>query len=79
MLMHYVHHDAMSKLKSYLTLKRMSQRAFAARIGVDPSIISRLTRGEMTPSLQLAVEIEAATKGFIPAKSWVVLQGQRAG
>lgn len=67
----------MSKLKEYLTQRGMSQRAFAACIGVDPSIVSRLTREEMTPSLQLAAEIEAATNGDIPATSWVVVQGQK--
>lgn len=75
-MMHLVHHIAMSKLKEYLTLNGLSQRAFAECIGVDPSIVSRLSREEMTPSLQLAADIEAATNGDIPATSWVVARKQ---
>ena len=61
----------MSKLKTYLEAEKLTQRAFAAMIAVDQSIVSRLTRDEMTPSLQLAVDIERATGGFVPVAAWL--------
>jgi DNA-binding XRE family transcriptional regulator len=70
-LMHVMHHAGMTKLAAHLSAVGMSQRAFAAAIGVDPSIISRLSRKEMTPSLTLAVAIERATQGAVPADCWV--------
>lgn len=69
--MHVVHHSFMSKLSSYLALNGIKQRAFASAIGVDPSIVSRLARNEMTPSLQLAVAIENETGGVVPATCWI--------
>ncbi|WP_164555131.1 helix-turn-helix domain-containing protein [Paracoccus haematequi] len=69
----------MSKLTHYLAKEGLTQRAFAARVSVDPSIISRLTREEMTPGLQLAVDIERETNGFVPASSWVEASLKRAG
>lgn len=61
----------MTKLASYLKENSLTHRVFAERIGVDPSIVSRLTRDDMTPSLKLAVEIERQTGGNVPAVSWV--------
>jgi DNA-binding transcriptional regulator YdaS (Cro superfamily) len=77
--MHDVHHAAMSKLAAHLNTNGLSQRAFAAIVGVDPSIISRLTRAEMTPSLTLAVAIERATQGAVPAESWVGPENEQVG
>ncbi len=61
----------MSDLSTYLTRHKLSQRTFAERIGVDPSIVSRLVRREIKPSLELAVTIQRETKGKIKAESWV--------
>ncbi len=61
----------MTKLKEYLARERINQREFAERIEVDPSIVSRLSRDKMSPSLPLAAKIERETNGFIPAVSWV--------
>ncbi len=62
---------AMSNLSDYLAKNGIKQRAFASEIGVDPSIVSRLARNEMTPSLQLAADIERATRGAVKAIGWV--------
>lgn len=61
----------MNKLAQYLTDTRQSQIAFAEAIGCDKSIVSRLTRFEMVPSLELAVKIQNATDGFVSATSWI--------
>ena len=75
-LMHYL---AMSSLTQHLTSHGLTQRAFAARIGVDPSIVSRLCANLMTPSLHLAIQIERETNGAVPASSWVDAEHKRAG
>jgi len=61
----------MNKLATYIKGAGISQREFADRVGVDYSIVSRLARDGMRPSLELAVRIERETKGAVPANSWV--------
>ena len=61
----------MSALKPYLADQNLSQKAFALRLSVDPSIVSRLANGQMLPSLELAVQIERETGGAVPATSWI--------
>lgn len=61
----------MSNLQVYLTENGITQRAFADALGVDQSVVSRLSRKKMNPGLPLAVRIESATGGAVPAKSWV--------
>lgn len=61
----------MMNLHTYLQERGISQRDFARLIGVDPGIVSRLSRGLMRPSLELAAKIETATRGKIKAVSWV--------
>lgn len=62
----------MMTLSEYIAEKKIKQRAFAVTIGVDPSIVSRLTAGAMRPSLELAFAIERETAGAVPASSWVI-------
>lgn len=63
----------MSHLSEYLKQNGISQRSFAATVGVDQSVISRLCadKGDAKPSLALAVRIEHETKGKVPATAWV--------
>lgn len=61
----------MSTLSDYLTAHRISQRAFAKEVDVDPSMISRLAGGTARPSLELAVSIERRTRGAVRAVSWI--------
>ena len=74
-----MHSLAMYSLTQHLTSHGLTQRAFAARIGVDPSIVSRLCANLMTPSLHLAIQIERETNGAVPASSWVDAEHKRAG
>jgi transcriptional regulator with XRE-family HTH domain len=61
----------MTDLGAYLSSRNISQRAFAARLGVHQSIVSRLCRREIRPGLDLAFHIQRETHGAVPAESWV--------
>lgn len=61
----------MQNLTQYRKERGYSQGQFAKIVSTDQSIISRIERGDITPSLRLAVEIERATGGQIPASIWV--------
>lgn len=53
------------KLETYLTEQGIKPTAFAAEIGVAPSTITRLLRGERSPRLELMVAIKKATGGAV--------------
>ena len=61
----------MEHLKVYLANAGISQRAFAAMIKVDPSVLCRYISGEVTPSLSAALRIKLATKGKVPVDVWI--------
>ncbi len=61
----------MTFLAQHLAEQKISQKAFAVRLGVDPSIVSRLVNNGMRPSLELAVAIERETAGVVTASSWI--------
>jgi DNA-binding transcriptional regulator YdaS (Cro superfamily) len=63
----------MTFLAQHLAEQKISQKAFAVRLGVDPSIVSRLVNNGMRPSLELAVAIERETGGAVTASSWIPL------
>lgn len=73
--MHNVHVVGMDKLKQYLSDTQTPQAAFAARVGVDQTTISRIARKRVAPSLELALRIKEATSGavqpedLLPAKT----------
>ena len=60
----------MMTLKQYLQEKRIRQTAFARSLGVSDCHVSELVNGQKRPGLQLAVKIERATGGAVPAVSW---------
>lgn len=51
--------------------KKVSDADLSAKIGRDRSIVSRIPRGKMLPSLEIAAAIERATAGKVPMKCWV--------
>ncbi|QOL80446.1 helix-turn-helix transcriptional regulator [Pseudooceanicola spongiae] len=59
----------MKSLSQYRADNAISQRAFAERLGVSQSLISRIEHGTVSPSLSLAVKIEFATEGNVTAVS----------
>lgn len=44
---------------------------FATLIGKDRSIVNRIRRGEMRPTLEVAADIEAKTNGEVPMQAWI--------
>lgn len=60
----------MTTLAKFLTSAGVTQHEFAQNLGVTQATISRLARRKKTPGLRLAVAIEAATGGAVPAASW---------
>jgi DNA-binding transcriptional regulator YdaS (Cro superfamily) len=48
-----------------------NRSAWADRLGVSRSYLSDLLNGNKRPSLDLAVQIERATGGAVPATSWI--------
>jgi len=69
--MHIVHKDGMKNLLEYRKAFGLTQRELADDVGVDQSVISRFERGQARPRLSVAVAIERATGGEVPASSWV--------
>ncbi len=53
------------KLKDYLRHKGENQASFAERVGLHQSSVSRLADGEIRPSMQTMIAIEAATDGWV--------------
>jgi DNA-binding transcriptional regulator YdaS (Cro superfamily) len=61
----------MKDLATYLAENGISQKAFAALIGADPSVVSRFVSRAAKPGLELAMKIEDATGGAVSARSWL--------
>lgn len=61
----------MSKLTTYLSETSISQAKLSDALGISRSHMSLLVSGERKPGLDLAVAIERATDGAVPASSWV--------
>lgn len=61
----------MATLSEYLIEAGITQGRFAETVDVTQATISRLATGASRPGLPLAVKIEEATGGRVPAASWV--------
>lgn len=57
-------------LATYMEREEISDADFAALIGKDRSLVNRLRRGLVRPTLDVAAEIEAKTSGAIPMQAW---------
>ncbi|MDS1138603.1 helix-turn-helix transcriptional regulator [Nitratireductor indicus] len=66
------------KLETYLQSKDLKPTTFAAKVGVYPSTITRILRGERSPSLELVMKIERATKGKVKPRDWFSDEGVAA-
>lgn len=58
-------------LAAYMERNKIGDADFAALIGKDRSLVNRLRRGEVRPTLDVAAEIEAKTGGEIPMQAWI--------
>jgi len=59
------------KLETYLTERNKKPTVFAAEIGVSPSTITRIIKGERSPGFDLVMKIQAATKGRVKPADWM--------
>jgi transcriptional regulator with XRE-family HTH domain len=64
------HHARMEQLKAYLARERLTCTAFAERLGVHPSVVSRYCTGVLRPDLDRAFAIEDATRGKVKVSAW---------
>jgi transcriptional regulator with XRE-family HTH domain len=62
----------MTKLSQYLEQGKLTQGAFALRLGVTQATVSRLVSGKAKPGLELAVAIERTTGGKVPVGAWAM-------
>ena len=58
-------------LDDYMKREKVSDADLSVEIGRDRSIVSRLRRGKITPTLEIAAAIEKATDGRVPMASWI--------
>lgn len=58
------------KLETYLTENNIRPSVFAAEIGVAPSTITRLIKGERSPRLDLIMLIKEKTGGAVTAEDF---------
>ncbi|MFV1919159.1 hypothetical protein VPH46_06970 [Sphingomonas sp. MJ1 (PH-R8)] len=58
-------------LDAYLNRERIKDADFAPLIGRDRSMVSKLRRGLVRPTLELADRIEQKTNGEVPIRSWL--------
>lgn len=65
-------------LAAYMERKQISDAEFALLIGKDRSLVNRLRRGEVRPTLDVAADIEAKTDGEIPMQAWVAADDDAA-
>lgn len=57
--------------REHIIASERSRRDWADMLGISTSYLSLLEARRKTPSLDLAVRIEHATSGAVPAVSWV--------
>ncbi|PWJ80602.1 DNA-binding XRE family transcriptional regulator [Pseudaminobacter salicylatoxidans] len=62
---------AMTKLAEYLNSIEITDAAFAAKVGCDRSMITKLRAGKATPSLRLAAAISRETG--LPIEALIVV------
>lgn len=58
-------------LIDFIRASGRSQAHWAHQFGVSPPFLSEILNGKKRPGLDVAVRIERATGGQVPAASWV--------
>ena len=58
-------------LEAVISMSGLSRTDWAKRLNISKSYMSDLLNGNRVPSLDLAVRIERATDGAVPASSWL--------
>lgn len=62
------------KLEQYLSETKKRPSVFAAEIGVAPSTITRLLKGERSPRLDLIALIQRGSEGKVTANDFIDAQ-----
>ncbi len=65
-------------LANYMKSEGISDAEFALRIGRDRSLVNKLRRGIVRPTLDLAAVIETQTGGEIPMQAWAPAEARAA-
>jgi len=60
----------MEKLNTYLRESGTTKLALATAVGIAKSTMTELSQGKYPPSLAVALAIEDATGGAVPARGW---------
>jgi transcriptional regulator with XRE-family HTH domain len=58
-------------LSTYMKRERVTDAAFAAAIGKDRSLVTRLRNGTVRPTIDVAGAIERETRGAVPMQAWI--------
>lgn len=58
-------------LASYMDREGINDADFAIRIERDRSMVNKLRRGVVRPTLELAATIERQTGGAVPMSAWI--------
>jgi transcriptional regulator with XRE-family HTH domain len=56
-------------LKAYLADQRVTQKDFAATLGVNPRYLSRIINGHLIPGKRLKRDIQSLTEGKVQLES----------
>jgi len=59
------------KLKNYLQENQIKPSIFAGQLGVSPSTITRLLKGERTPRIGLVAQIAKATNNAVSFSDFI--------
>lgn len=62
----------MMTLAEYLKDKKLTQRRFAALVGVSPSYLNEIVQGVKAPRMAVAAKIESLTDGAVPMAALLV-------
>ena len=63
----------MTHLKTYLRNAKIRQGKFAEQLGISKSYMSEIASGKRAPSLKVASDIEAATRGKVKARLLAII------
>lgn len=64
-------HAPHQALRAFLNRHFGGRRAFAESVGITRPYLSQIENGHRVPSLDVAVAIQRATGGAVPADIWV--------
>ncbi len=62
----------MKKLEAYFKRQdALPRNKIAERMGVHPSTITRMVKGQLVPTVLIALALEKATDGYVRCRDWL--------